>query len=105
MFIISCQKYIFSILSFQSRNLLIILFLFGDKLVICGGDVSDLWLVSDTGIISLFFESIREVISSDIKSIFNFQIERCIFFDIIELIVKMKKIDSNEVENFKCSTN
>lgn len=103
MFIISCQKYIFSISSFQSRNLLIILFLFGDKLVIRGRVV--LWLGGDTGIVSSFFESILEVIISDIKSIFNFQIERCIFFDIIELIVKMKKIDSNDVENFKCSTN
>lgn len=105
MFIISCQKYIFSILSFQSRNLLIILFLFGDKLVFCGRVVLDLWLVGDIGIVSSFFESILEVIISVIKSIFNFQIERCIFFDIIELIVKMKKIDSNEVENFKCSMN
>lgn len=72
--------------------------------MICGRVVSDLWLVGDTGIVSSFFESILKVIISDIKSIFNFQIERCIFFDIIELIVKMKKIDSNDVENFKCST-
>lgn len=103
--IISCQKHTSSTSSSQSRNLPTTLPPLGDKPVSCGRAVSDLWSVGDTGTVSLSFESTPEVITSDIKSTSNSQTERCISPDTIEPTVKMKKTDSNEAENLKCSTN
>lgn len=103
--IISCQKHTSSTSSSQSRNLPTTLPPLGDKPVSCGRAVSDLWSVGDTGTVSSSFESTPEVITSDIKSTSNSQTERCISPDTIEPTVKMKKTDSNEAENLKCSTN
>lgn len=103
--IISCQKHTSSTSSSQSRNLPTTLPPLGDKPVSCGRAVSDLWSVGDTGTVSSSFESTLEVITSDIKSTSNSQTERCISPDTIEPTVKMKKTDSNEAENLKCSTN
>lgn len=103
--IISCQKHTSSTSSSQSRNLPTTLPPLGDKPVTCGRAVSDLWSVGDTGTVSSSFESTPEVITSDIKSTSNSQTERCISPDTIEPTVKMKKTDSNEAENLKCSTN
>lgn len=103
--IISCQKHTSSTSSSQSRNLPTTLPPLGDKPVSCGRAVSDLWSVGDTGTVSSSFESTPEVITSDIKSTSNSQTEQCISPDTIEPTVKMKKTDSNEAENLKCSTN
>lgn len=103
--IISCQKHTSSTSSSQSRNLPTTLPPLGDKPVSCGRAVSDLWSDGDTGTVSSSFESTPEVITSDIKSTSNSQTERCISPDTIEPTVKMKKTDSNEAENLKCSTN
>lgn len=103
--IISCQKHTSSTSSSQSRNLPTTLPPLGDKPVSCGRAVSDLWSVGDTGTVSSSFESTPEVITSDIKSTSNSQTERCVSPDTIEPTVKMKKTDSNEAENLKCSTN
>lgn len=103
--IISCQKHTSSTSSSQSRNLPTTLPPLGDKPVSCGRAVSDLWSVGDTSTVSMSFESTPEVITSDIKSTSNSQTERCISPDTIEPTVKMKKTDSNEAENLKCSTN
>lgn len=103
--IISCQKHTSSTSSSQSRNLPTTLPPLGDKPVSCGRAVSDLWSVGDTGTVSSSFESTPEVITSAIKSTSNSQTERCISPDTIEPTVKMKKTDSNEAENLKCSTN
>lgn len=103
--IISCQKHTSSTSSSQSRNLPTTLPPLGDKPVSCGRAVSDLWSVGDTGTVSSSFESTPEVITSDIKSTSNSQTERCISPDTIEPTVKMKKTDSNEAENLKCSMN
>lgn len=103
--IISCQKHTSSTSSSQSRNLPTTMPPLGDKPVSCGRAVSDLWSVGDTGTVSSSFESTPEVITSDIKSTSNSQTERCISPDTIEPTVKMKKTDSNEAENLKCSTN
>lgn len=103
--IISCQKHTSSTSLSQSRNLPTTLPPLGDKPVSCGRAVSDLWSVGDTGTVSSSFESTPEVITSDIKSTSNSQTERCISPDTIEPTVKMKKTDSNEAENLKCSTN
>lgn len=70
----------------------------------CGRAVSDLWSVGDTGTVSSSFESTPKVITSDIKSTSNSQTEQCISPDTIEPTVKMKKTDSNDAENLKCST-
>lgn len=103
--IISCQKHTSSTSSSQSRNLPTTLPPLGDKPVTCGRAVLDLWSDGDTGTVSSSFESTPEVITSDIKSTSNSQTERCISPDTIEPTVKMKKTDSNDAENLKCSTN
>lgn len=101
--IISCQKHTSSTSSSQSRNLPTTLPPLGDKPVTRGRAV--LWSGGDTGTVSSSFESTPEVITSDIKSTSNSQPERCISPDTIEPTVKMKKTDSNDAENLKCSTN
>lgn len=101
--IISCQKHTSSTSSSQSRNLPTTLPPLGDKPVTRGRAV--LWSGGDTGTVSSSFESTQEVITSDIKSTSNSQPERCISPDTIEPTVKMKKTDSNDAENLKCSTN